>query len=175
MDKKRADKRKKDKGKKDVTVKKRSDFVAFLKKRAPIYLGIVALFVVFVVPSLTAKSLDDTFPDFTEEEQGVVDVLMGYDGGDGTGLTVLEAIEKKIGEEYPDGNIYDDKKTIVGLTVERTVGDDLPDDEVYRVVLDFEAKNGQMEYSWNVDMVSGNIVANNPDARHALELVQFYD
>lgn len=161
--------------KKDVTAKKKSDFGAFLKKRAPIYLGIVALFVVFVVPSLTAKSLDDTFPDLTEEEQGVVDVLMGYDGGDGTGLTVLEAIEGKISEAYPDGNIYDDKKTTVGLVVDRTIGNDLPDDEVYRVVLDFEAKNGQMEYSWNVNMASGEIVANNPEARHAIELVEFYD
>lgn len=169
MGRKRTDK------KKDVAVKKRSNFAAFLKKRAPIYLGIVALFLVFVVPSLTAKSLDDTFADLTEEEQGVVDVLMGYDGGDGTGLTVLEAIEEKISEAYPDGNIYDDKKTTVGLVIDRTVGDDLPDDEVYRVVLDFEAKHGQMKYSWNVNMVSGEIVANDPEARHVIELVEFYD
>ena len=73
--------------KKDVAEKKKkkSDFGAFLKKRAPIYLGITALFLVFVVPSLTAKSLDDTFPDLSEEEQVVVDTLMGYDGGDGDG------------------------------------------------------------------------------------------
>jgi hypothetical protein len=32
-----------------------------------------------------------------------------------------------------------------------------------------------MKYSWNVNMVSGEIVANNPEARHVIELVEFYD
>lgn len=169
MVRKRADK------KKEIKAKKKSDFAAFLKKRAPIYLGIIALFAVFVVPSLTAKSLEDTFPELTEEKQGVVDVLMGYDGGDGTGLTVLEAIEGKISEAYPGGNIYDDKKTVVGLAVDRIIGNDLPNDESYRVMLDFEAKNGQMGYSWNVDMTTGEITANNPESRHVIELVEFYD
>ena len=116
------------KKKKDIAEKKKekSDFGAFLKKRAPIYLGIVALFLVFVVPQLTAKSLDDTFPDLSEEKQGVVETLMGYDGGDGTGLTVMEAIEEKIDDLYPEDGIFDDKRTTVSLAIDRTVGDDLP-------------------------------------------------
>ncbi len=164
--------------KKDVAEKKKkkkSDFGAFLKKRAPIYLGILALFVVFVVPLLTAKSLDDTFPDLSEQEQRVVEALMGYDGGDGTGLTVMEAIEEKIDKVYPEDGIFDDKRTTVSLAINRTVGDDLPNDEVYRVVLDFESYRGQMEYSWNVDMVSGSITPNNAEAKHVTELVEFYD
>ena len=44
----------KDKKKKEIEKKpKKSDFKTFLKKRAPVYLGIIALFVVFVIPEFT--------------------------------------------------------------------------------------------------------------------------
>ena len=52
---------------------KESEFKKFLKKRAPIYLGAIALIVVFVVPELTKGDLQSTFPeDLTEQEKQVL-------------------------------------------------------------------------------------------------------
>ena len=55
----------KDKKKDEVPKKKKSDFKAFLKKRAPIYLALIAMFVVFGVPELTKGSLEKSFPEFS--------------------------------------------------------------------------------------------------------------
>ena len=154
--------------------RKNSSFVAFLKKRAPIYLGILALFMVFVIPTLTAKGLNDLLPTFEqEEEQNVVNFLMNYDGGDGTGLTVLKALEEKINDAYSGSNIFNDKNTNADLTIEKIVGGD--SDQTYLVMLDFNAKNGEMNYSWNVNMLTGEIDSNNSESRHVVELVEFYD
>ena len=90
---------------------KKSDFKAFLKKRAPIYLGIIGLFILFVVPDLMKGDLESSFPELSSEEQQVVDILMGYNGPNESGLTVMDAIEMKISEEYPDERIFDNKKT----------------------------------------------------------------
>ena len=43
--------------KKDKEKPKKSEFKAFLKKRAPIYLGIIGLFVIFLVPVVTKVSV----------------------------------------------------------------------------------------------------------------------
>ena len=39
--------------KKNEEKPKKNDFKAFLRKRAPIYLGLIAMFVVFVIPEFT--------------------------------------------------------------------------------------------------------------------------
>ena len=89
---------------------KKNDFKAFLRKRAPIYLGIMGLFMLFVVPDLMKGDLESSFPELTSEEQQVMDILMKYDGPNDSGLTVIDAISMKISEEYPDEKIYDNKK-----------------------------------------------------------------
>ncbi len=96
---------------------KKNDFKAFLRKRAPIYLGLIGLFILFVVPDLMKGDLESSFPELTSEEQQVLDILMGYDGPNDSGLTVIDAIAMKISEEYPNEKIYDNKKTNVELTV----------------------------------------------------------
>ena len=148
---------------------KKNDFKAFLKKRAPIYLGLIAMFVVFAVPELTKGDLESGFPELTSEEQQVVDVLMGYNGPNESGLTVMEAISNKISEKYPDEKIFDNKKTTVGLTVSGI------ESEKYQVVLNFESHKGEMNYDWNVDMNSGEITSNNQESKHIIEVVDFYD
>jgi len=40
-----------------------SEFKKFVKKRAPIYLGVIALLIVFVVPELTKSNLENSFPN----------------------------------------------------------------------------------------------------------------
>jgi len=148
---------------------KRSDFKAFLRKRAPIYLGIIGLFILFVVPDLMKGDLESSLPELSSEEQQVVDVLMGYNGPNESGLTVMDAISMKISEEYPDERIFDNKKTKVELTVSNI------DSEEYQVILNFESHKGEMNYNWNVDMGSGKITSNNQESKYIIDLVDFYD
>ena len=148
---------------------KKNDFKAFLRKRAPIYLGIMGLFMLFVVPDLMKGDLESSFPELSSEEQQVIDVLMGYNGPNESGLTVMDAISMKISEEYPDEKIYDNKKTNVELTVS------IVDSEEYQVVLNFESHKGEMNYNWNVDMTSGKITSNNQESKYIIDLVDFYD
>ncbi len=148
---------------------KKSDFKAFLRKRAPIYLGIIGLFMLFVIPDLMKGDLESSFPEFTSEEQQVIDILMKYDGPNDSGLTVMDAISMKISEEYPDEKIYDNKKTKVGLTVSNI------DSEEYQVILNFKSHKGEMNYDWNVNMSSEKITSNNQESKYIIDLVDFYD
>ena len=148
---------------------KKNDFKSFLKKRAPVYLGLIALFVVFVIPELTKGDLESSFPELSAEEQQVVDLLMGYNGPNESGLTVMEAISDKIEEQYPNEKIYDDRKTSVDLLVDKI------DSESYQVVLNFKSHNGEMNYDWNVNVNSNQIKSNNEESKHIIDLVDFYD
>ncbi len=148
---------------------KKSDFKAFLRKRAPIYLGIMGLFMLFVIPDLMKGDLESSFPEFTSEEQQVIDILMKYDGPNDSGLTVMDAISMKISEEYSDEKIYDNKKTKVGLTISNI------DSEEYQVILNFKSHKGEMNYDWNVNMSSEKIISNNQESKYIIDLVDFYD
>ena len=158
----------KEKKKKEEKPKKK-DFRAFLKKRAPIYLAIIAMFVIFVIPELTKGDLQSSFPELTSEEKQVLDMLMKYNGPNDFGLTVMDAISEKISEEYPNEKIYDHRKTVVDLDVLKL------NDEEYNIVLNFESYKGELNYDWNVDKSSGKITSNNQDSKHIIDLVDFYD
>ncbi len=148
---------------------KKNDFKAFLRKRAPIYLGIMGLFMLFVIPDLMKGDLESSFPELSSEEQQVMDILMKYDGPNDSGLTVMDAISMKISEEYPDEKIYDNKKTKVGLTVSNI------NSEEYQVILNFKSHKGEMNYDWNVDVSSEKIISNNQESKYIIDLVDFYD
>ena len=148
---------------------KKNDFKSFLKKRAPIYLALIAMLVVFVIPEMTKGTLEKSFPEFSEEDQQVVDILMKYDGPNDDGLTVMEALENKINEEYPNEKIFDHKKTIVDLTVTNV------NTEEYQVNLNFESHKGKTNYEWNVNAESNEIIPNNSEGKHIIELVNYYD
>ncbi|MCV0393389.1 MAG: hypothetical protein K5790_08915 [Nitrosopumilus sp.] len=158
----------KDKKRKEEKPKK-SDFKAFLKKRAPIYLAILALFVVFVIPELTKGDLQSNFPELSEEQKLPVEILMNYNGPNESGLTVLDAISNKIVEEYPNEKIFDDKKTTVNLIVSKI------DSEKYQVLLDFKSHKGEMNFDWTVDINSKKITSNNLESKYIIDLVDFYD
>jgi len=148
---------------------KESEFKKFVKKRAPIYLGVIALIVVFVVPELTKGDLESKFPDLSEKDKQIVDKLMSYKGPNEKGLSVLEAISDKISEEYPDEKIYDNKKTSVNLLVTSTESED------HQVTLNFQSYKGELNYDWNVNVETGEIKGNNPESKHIIDLVDFYD
>lgn len=148
---------------------KKNDFKSFLKKRAPIYLALIALLIVFVVPELTKGDLESSFPEITSEERQVLDILMNYNGPNDFGLTVMDAITNKIGEEYPDEKIFDHKKTIVDLVISKING------EEYNIILNFKSYKGELNYDWNVDKSLAKITSNNQDSKHIIDLVDFYD
>ena len=148
---------------------KKNDFKSFLKKRAPIYLALIAMLVVFVIPEYTKGTLEKSFPEFSAEEQQVIDILMKYDGPNDSGLTVLEALENKIDEEYPDEKIFDHRKTTVDLTITNV------DSEEYKVNFNFKSHKGEMNYNWNVNIISEEISSNNSESKHIIDLVKYYD
>lgn len=151
---------------------KKSDFKAFLKKRAPIYLGIVAIFVVFVIPELTKGDLQSSFPDnLTDDEKQILEILMSYSGPNEKGLTVMNAIKDQIATEYPDEKIYNNKKTKVKLNITKQVDST----ENYKVVLIFESYKGKIDYVWNVNLNTKEIKAESSNAKHIIDIVNYYD
>jgi len=159
----------KDKKKKEEDKPKKNDFKAFLRKRAPIYLALIAMLVVFVIPEMTKGTLEKSLPELSVENQQAVDILMKYNGPNNDGLTVLEALENKIDEEYPDEKIFDHKKTTVDLTVTNV------NSEEYQVIFNFKSHKGEMNYDWKVNVVSEEITSDNSEAKYIIDLVDYYD
>ncbi|MGV7225524.1 MAG: hypothetical protein ACQ9CV_01205 [Nitrosopumilus sp.] len=159
----------KNKKKKEEEKPKKNDFKSFLKKRAPIYLALIAMLVVFVIPEMTKGTLEKSFPEFSDEHQQVIDILMKYDGPNNDGLTVMEALENKISEEYPNEKIFDHKKTTVDLFVTNV------NSEEYKVVFDFKSYDGELNYDWNVNVISEEITSNNSESKYIIDLVNYYD
>jgi len=152
---------------------KKSDFKTFLKNRAPIYLGIIAIFVIFVIPELTKGDLQSSFPDnLTDKQKQIVEILMSYNGPNEKGLTVINAIIEQITTAYPDEKIYDDKRTKVDLVVSSA---DESTENIYRVILTFESYKGKTEYVWNVNQDTKEIEAKNSNAKHIIDIVNYYD
>jgi len=155
--------------KKEEDKPKKNDFKSFLRKRAPIYLALIAMLVVFVIPEMTKGTLEKSLPELSVENQQAVDILMKYDGPNNDGLTVLEALENKIDEEYPDEKIFDHKKTIVDLTVTNV------NSEEYQIIFNFKSYNGEMNYDWKINVISEEITSNNSQAKYIIDLVDYYD
>ena len=66
-------------------------FAAFLRKRAPIYLGLLGLFFVFAYPAMTEKNLDSLLDEsFEGDQQIAVDMVKFYTGPNDTGITIIE-------------------------------------------------------------------------------------
>jgi len=43
------------------------------------------------------------------------------------------------------------------------------------VILNFKSHKGGFSYDWNINMDSGDIKGNNPESKHIIDLVDFYD
>lgn len=140
-----------------------------MRKRAPFYLAAVTLIVISAYGVLSEKNLESFFPELTPEEEKVFDILMKYNGPNESGLTVLKAVENKIKEEYQDEKVFDDKNTKVGLDISK-IG---PDE--YQVILNFQSHKGEMNYDWNINTNSKKITSNNPESKHIIDVVDFYD
>ena len=158
------------KDKKEEEKPKKNNFKAFLKKRAPLYLAGIALIVISVNGVLSEKNLDDFLIDLSEEEQIVVDMLMQYNGPNESGLNVKDAIENKINEEFPNMKIFDDRNTRIHVVVTNI------NLQEYQVILNFKSDKGNdINFDWNVNIDSKEIKSNNPESKHIINTVDFYD
>ena len=156
--------------KKKEEAPKESPFKKFLKKRAPVYLAVIAIVIIFIVPEVTKGDLQDKLPqNLSAEDQLVLDSLMSYNGPDKEGYTLIDAISNKISEEYPNEKIYDNKKTKVDVSISKL------EDQNYQVLFDFESYKGGFQYDWNIDMQTGNVVGNDEGSKSIKNLVDFYD
>ena len=158
------------KNKKEEEKPKKNNFKAFLKKRAPLYLAGIALIVISVNGVLSEKNLDDFLIDLSEEEQIVVDMLMQYNGPNESGLNVKDAIENKINEEFPNMKIFDDRNTRIHVVVTNI------NLQEYQVILNFKSDKGNdINFDWNINIDSKEIKSNNPESKHIINTVDFYD
>lgn len=146
---------------------KKNDLKSFLKKRAPFYLAAIALIAISAQGILTEKNLENSLPDLSDEEQKVTDILMNFNNGDESKMTVMEVIKNQINDEYPDEKIFEHKKTSVELTVTNLNSDE------YNVILNFKSYKGEMHFDWNVNVVSEKITSNNPESKHVIEVVYY--
>ena len=151
-----------------------SSFGAFLKKRAPIYLGLLALFLVFVIPELTKGSLEDVLPELEADDARVVDMLMSYRGPDGSGFSMRESISDRITEEFGD-RIYSHEETAVTVVVSAAAGEEEAEKEAYDVEFGIDTHKGQLHYTWTVDTDSGAVTSGDPPSKHVVDIVNFYD
>jgi len=149
---------------------KESPFKKFLKKRAPVYLAVMAIVIIFIIPELSKGDLQSKFPqDLSNEEQLVVSALMAYNGPNEKGLSIIDAISNQIAEKYPNEKIYDNKKTNVNVSVTKI------DEEEYQVIFDFDSYKEDFHYNWNINISSREINGNDEDSKYIVDLVDFYD
>lgn len=149
---------------------KESPFKKFLKKRAPVYLAVVAIVIIFIVPELTKGDLQSSLPeDLSDDERLVVDTLMSYKGPNDEGLSIMDAISNQISDNYPNEKIYDNKKTQVDVSVTKL------EEEKYQVIFDFQSYKEDLHYDWNLNMQNGEIDGNDKDSKYIIDLVDFYD
>ncbi len=147
-------------------------FSSFLKKRAPIYLGIIGLFMIFAYPALTEKNLESLLADdsFEGNERIAVEMVKFYKGTNDKGMTILQVIEEKINDKYSEQKIFNDEDTWAEFSAEAT------NTQNYEVVFVFSVENNQsMRYEWNVNLESGEISSTDDLSRIILQTVDHYD
>ncbi len=148
---------------------KKSGMRDFLTKRAPFYLAGITLLAVFVVPGLLEKDLRDTIPDtLNAGDMDILERVLRYDGMDGSGINVEEAISDRIVTAFPDGNVFDHRSTAVRVEVMSTSIDE------YRVMLDFESRGDGLSFDWSMD-AEGMVQGNNDLTKDVMDVVNFYD
>ena len=165
-------------GKKNSESKKPQEpksFAAFLKKRAPIYLGLLGLFFVFAYPALTDKNLDSILDDsFEGNEKIAVDMVKFYSGPNDTGITIIEVIEEKINEKHEDQKIFNDETTRADFVVENI--ENRNEGFTHEVVFVFNAENNQsMMFGWYVNIENGEVSAIDIASKNIQQTVDYFD
>ena len=163
--------------KKDPNYKKPQNpksFGAFLKKRAPIYLGLIGLFMIFAYPALTDKDLNSLLDDsFEGNERIAVDMVQFYSGPNETGITILEVIEEKINEKHSNQKIFNDEETWAEFVVENI--ENRNEGFTHEVVFLFNAENNQsMRYEWHANIETGEISPRDTTTKTIQQIVDYF-
>ena len=167
--------------KKDSNYKKPKDpksFGAFLKKRAPIYLGLIGLFFIFAYPAITEKNLDSILDDsFDGNDRIAVDMIKFYSGQNDSGIKIIEVIEEKINEKHEGQKIFDDENTNANFFVEPIPPFlDANDEFTHQVIFTFNAENNQtLVYSWFVNIENGMISPIDDYTKNIQQIVDYSD
>ena len=151
-----------------------NSFSAFLKKRAPIYLGLIGLFIIFAYPALTEKNLESLLADdsFEGNERIAVEMVKFYKGSDDSGISVMDVIEEKINDKHEGQKIFDHEKTWADFTVEAVNNNN----KVYEVVFAFNAENNEpLQYEWHVNIETGEIDPRDTPSKIIIQRVDYYD
>ena len=163
--------------KKPNEIKKSDDpksFSSFLKKRAPIYLGIIGLFMIFAYPALTEKNLESLLADdsFEGNERLALEMVKFYKGSNDSGISVIDVIEEKINDKHDGQKIFDHEKTWADFTVEAVNNNN----KVYEVVFVFNAENNEpLQYEWHVNIETGEIDPRDTPSKIIIQRVDYYD
>ena len=153
-------------------------FAAFLKKRAPIYLGLLGLFFVFAYPAITEKNLDSLLDDsFDGDERIALDMVKFYTGPNNTGISMIEVIEEKINDKFEGIKIFDNENTSAEFIV-----DSIPSfleankEFSHQVVFQFNTESNQpLIYSWFVNVENGEIFPIDVDSKNIQQTVDYFD
>ena len=152
--------------------KDQKSFTAFLKKRAPIYLGLIGIFFLFAYPALMEKNLESHIPtDLTEDERAMVDFLLSYNGLNNSGMTIMNVLEEEISTKYPDKKIFDTEITLLRLEFQILSDSNSSHDVTFLFMINEEI----LTYTWIVNMNSGEISSANQEAKRILDIVNYYD
>ena len=149
-------------------------FSSFLKKRAPVYLGIIGLFMIFAYPALTEKNLESLLADdsFEGNEKIAVEMVKSYKGSDDTGISILEVIEEKINDKYPDEKIFNDEDMWAEFIVEEVNNNE----RVYQVIFVLSVENNQsLSYEWHANLENGEIHPKDTPSKTIMHIVDYYD
>ena len=153
-------------------------FAAFLKKRAPIYLGLLGLFFIFAYPAITEKNLDSILDDsFEGDERIALDMVKFYTGPNDTGISMIEVIEEKINEKFEGIKIFDDDDTRAEFIVEPIPPFLEANDEfTHQVVFTFKTESNQpLIYSWFVNVQNGELSPIDTDSKNIQQTVDYFD
>ena len=147
-------------------------FSAFLKKRAPIYLGLIGLFFLFAYPALMEKNLESHIPtDLTDEEKRLIDLVLSYNGLNNSGMTIMNVLEEEISSKYPDEKIFDTEITLLKMNFQKSLDSNFS----HEITFLFMINEDILTYTWNVDIDTGDITHANQEAKRILDIVNYYN
>ena len=152
--------------------KDQKSFTAFLKKRAPIYLGLIGIFFLFAYPALNEKNLESHIPtNLSEDQQAMVDSILSYNGLNNSGMTIMNVLEEEISTKYVDEKIFDTEITLLKLEFQKLSDSD----SSHEVTFLFMINEDILTYTWIVNMNSDEILSGNQEAKRILDIVNYYD
>ena len=152
--------------------KDQKSFTAFLKKRAPIYLGLIGIFFLFAYPALIEKNLESHIPtDLSEDQQAIVDSILSYNGLNNSGMTIMNVLEEEISTKFVNEKIFDTEITLLKLEFQKLSDSD----SSHEVTFLFMINEDILTYTWIVNMNSDEILSGNQEAKRILDIVNYHD